>query len=74
LIAIKVLQTKTSPKKLLVLTLARTGTVSDVASAFDRDRIIDCGAIRPDVNRDGRRLAVASRIREAFIKGAEQLM
>jgi hypothetical protein len=50
------------------------GTTSDVASASDRDRIIDCGAIKPDVNRDGRRLAVASGISEAFIKGAKQLM
>lgn len=71
---VKVLQTKTSPIKLLALTLTRTGTVSDAGSAFDRYRIVPLCAISPDVNRDGGRMTVASGIREAFIKGAKQLM
>ena len=52
---VKVLQTKTSPIKLLALTLTRTGTVSDAGSAFDRYRVVPLCAIRSNVNRDGAR-------------------
>ncbi|MDE0811859.1 MAG: hypothetical protein OSB69_21455, partial [Alphaproteobacteria bacterium] len=45
-----------------------------MAPALKLHRIVPFCAIRPDVNRDGVRMTVASGIREAFIKGAKQLM